>query len=259
MKTITLIGAGQVATHLGRGFATAGYSLKQVYSRNIYRAKILANVVQAEAIDDWDDLSPDADLYIVSVSDTAIAEVAEKFPFPDKLVAHTAGGVNMEVLKPTGNRYGIFYPLQTFSLTKPVDMRLVPFCIEGCDEETTKALEQVARQLSNSVHLIDSTQRHLLHIGAVFACNFTNHLYAIADELLKRDGLSFDMLRPLISETAAKAQANFPETVQTGPAFRGDDDILATHMAALTNSPEYQNLYKLLSDSVQLKRDETKL
>jgi predicted short-subunit dehydrogenase-like oxidoreductase (DUF2520 family) len=259
MKTITLIGAGRVATHLGRGFATAGYSLKQVYSRNIYRAEILAKIVQAEAIDDWDDLSPDADLYIVSVSDTAIAEVAAKFPFQNKLIAHTAGGVNMEVLKPTGNRYGIFYPLQTFSLEKPVDLRKVPFCIEGFDAETTKSLEQVALQLSNSVHLIDSNQRHLLHIGAVFACNFTNHLYAIASELLERDGLSFDMLRPLIAETAAKAQGNNPASVQTGPAMRGDTDILATHTAELAHSPAYQNLYKLLSDSVQSKRDETEL
>lgn len=256
MKTITLIGAGRVATHLGRGLATAGYTLKQVYSRDISHAEKLAKIVQAEAVNNWDDLSPDADLYIVSVSDTAIAEVASKFPFQDKLIAHTAGGVNMEVLKPTGNRYGIFYPLQTFSFEKPVDMRKVPFCIEGFDEETTKSLESVASQLSNFVHRIDSNQRHLLHIGAVFSCNFTNHLYAIASELLERDGLSFDMLRPLIAETAAKAQSNDPAKVQTGPAVRGDDDILATHIAELSHNPAYQNLYKLLSDSVQKKRDE---
>ena len=256
MKTVTIIGAGRVATHLGKGLKTAGLEINEVISKSGNSARELAELLNAKAVQDWANLSPTSDLYLVAVNDDAVAEVAQSFPFNDKLIAHTSGSVQMDVLSNASSSYGIFYPLQTFSKEKDVDLKKVPFCIEGADEVCAKSLFELAEQVSDNVSYVDSNQRKRLHLAAVFACNFSNHLYAIAEELLGEDGLSLDMLRPLLTETAEKAQTHSPKSVQTGPAVRNDEAIITNHLEQLEAHPDYRNLYNLLTKSIQDKHNE---
>lgn len=256
MKTVTLIGAGRVATHLGKGLKSAGLNIAEVISKNGASARELATLLDANPIENWEDLSPTSDLYLVAVNDDAVAEVANSFPFNDCFIAHTSGSVPMNALEQASTRFGIFYPLQTFSKEKEVDLNKVPFCIEGNTEENAQALFQLAQRVSGNVNYINSEERKRLHLAAVFACNFSNHLYAIAEELLQEQGLTLDLLRPLLIETAAKAQQHAPKDVQTGPAVRDDKAVLASHLKQLEAKSDYQKLYNLLTKSIQDKHNE---
>jgi predicted short-subunit dehydrogenase-like oxidoreductase (DUF2520 family) len=253
--TIVLIGSGQVATHLGQALFAAGYRILQVISRTLSHAEALASTLQAQASDPFDAIVV-ADVYFIAVQDDAIAQVAAQLSAPaQSLVIHTSGSTSLEVLQqPERPHYGVFYPLQTFSKQKKVDMRQVPIAVEGSDDHSLKLLHRIGQDLSEQVFTCDSAQRMKLHMAAVFACNFTNHLYALAEKLLAEEGFSLDLIRPLIEETSQKAQQFSPQTVQTGPAVRGDQKILAKHLAALQNKPAYQQLYRLLSESIQAHR-----
>ena len=251
---ITLIGSGNVATHLGAAFKNAGHKIVQVYSRDMQNAALLAYHIGAEAIDDLNNIDANTDIFIISVGDDVIADIAQQLAKYDKLIVHTSGATSLYNLTAFTDKAGVFYPLQTFSKTKEVDFRTVPLCIEGADKHIVKTLKELAQSISNNVYMVDSSQRRTLHLAAVFACNFPNYLYRVAQELLAKQNLSFDLLRPLILETAEKVQQQFPADVQTGPAIRGDQMIIVNHLQMLKNEPELEQLYRLLSQGI-IKKD----
>lgn len=247
---ITLIGSGNVATHMGAALKNAGHRIIQVYGRNNHNAALLAYHIGAEAISDLNDINPETDIFIIAVSDDAIAGLTEQLAPYDKLIVHTSGATDLYTLLAFTDHAGVFYPLQTFSKTKEVDFRSVPLCIEGADDTITQTLKELAQTISNNVHPITSAQRRTLHLAAVFACNFSNYLYYIAQDLLAKQDIQFDLLRPLILETAEKVQQQFPANVQTGPAVRRDVKTIDAHLQQLQGEPELEQLYRLLSQGI---------
>jgi predicted short-subunit dehydrogenase-like oxidoreductase (DUF2520 family) len=247
---ITIIGSGNVATHLAAAFKNAGHRIVQVYSRDMQNAALLAYHVKADPIADLAQIDPETDIFIIAVKDDAIGLVAEQLAPHQKLMVHTSGATDLYCLLAFSDNVGVFYPLQTFSKTKEVNFRTVPLCIEGADQDIAKQLKELAYGISNSVYDIDSPQRKTLHLAAVFACNFPNYLYNVAQQILAQDGLSFDLIRPLILETAEKVQNSLPATVQTGPAIRNDETTMNNHLQLLNNLPQLQQLYTLLSQGI---------
>jgi predicted short-subunit dehydrogenase-like oxidoreductase (DUF2520 family) len=247
---ITLIGSGNVATHLGAALKNAGHQIVQVYSRNAQHAALLAYHIKAEPTDDLQQITADADLFMISVSDDAIDELAAMLAVHGKPIVHTSGATALQVLLKYTDQAGVFYPLQTFSKSKEVDFRQVPMCIEAAYEDLTIELRQLAQTISNNVSLVNSAQRKVLHLAAVFACNFPNYLYHAAQQLLARHNLNFDLLRPLIAETAQKVEHQIPADVQTGPAVRGDNKTMTTHLGMLQTEPQLKEIYTVLSQAI---------
>lgn len=250
---IVLLGSGNVATHLAQALVAKGEEMVQVFSQSLRNAISLTDLVGGESIDDLTQVNNSADLYIIAVKDDAIAGIADQLKSVTGLVVHTSGTTDMTVISSKVEHAGVFYPLQTFSKAKPVFFDEIPLCIEATDETQLKVLNTLASKLSNRVYQVDGNQRKILHLAAVFACNFPNHLYALANQLLQQHQLDFEIIRPLIKETADKVMTNLPESVQTGPAIREDETTLNKHFSMLSSVPELQNIYQTLSDSIKLK------
>ena len=251
IKTISVVGSGNVAEAIALAVAECKeLQLKQIVARNPVRGRAIAEMTGAEWTADVEQAA-EADLYIISVSDRAVGEVASRLPMrDDTIVVHTAGSVEMDVL---GERArGVFYPFQTFTAGRRVDFQQVPLFVEGCDEPTTVELERVAHLLSHRVYRATSQRRREIHLTGVLACNFVNALYAMAaDRLSEREGLPFDILRPLIEQTARKAvEADHPREVQTGPAIRGDKVVTDRHCAMLSGDSRQEEIYKLLTEYI---------
>ena len=254
-ESIVLLGAGRVATHLAPALIEAGHRIVQVYSRTIDAARTLASPLGVPYTDDMDVIATDASIYIACVIDEALPTITQRLvnkvdvATPSSpLFLHTAGSVSINLWHEAGAKhYGILYPLQTFSKERAVDMRKVALFVEGSDENSLHTIEQLAHSISDKVHRADSSERALLHISAVFACNFTNAMYGIAHQLLKQGGIPFDVLLPLIDETAAKVHTLAPHEAQTGPAVRGDNEVMQYHLARLAEQPELQQLYAQIS------------
>jgi predicted short-subunit dehydrogenase-like oxidoreductase (DUF2520 family) len=248
-QKIVMIGAGNVATHLCLALKNAGCHILQVYSRDLSNAECLAPLVEAAAIDALSEVRTDADLYIISVSDSAIEEVALGMPDVGGVVVHTAGSIDMAVLD-RFPLHGVLYPFQTFTREKELDFEQVPLLVEGNVSASKRLVAEVANAISSNVQKANGEKRRTLHISAVFACNFVNHLYALADELLEKEGLDFSMLAPLIKETTQKALSMKPAHAQTGPARRGDKAVMHHHIEALNSGTFHHDIYVLLSESI---------
>jgi len=249
---VVCIGSGNVATHLASAFKASGADLLQVYSKTLANASALASVLNSQAIDNLDQLDRSADLYLLSVKDDAITSVLKQLKGLKGLVVHTAGAVSLSVFKDQGlSRYGVLYPLQTFSKNRALDFSSVPLCLEAGTAADLRILHQIAAQVSGSVYEVNSDDRKSLHLAAVFACNFSNHLYHLSATLLERNHLDFDMLKPLILETAAKVQTAKPYDVQTGPAVRGDEETMNRHLDLLQDQPSLTSIYETLSKSIK--------
>ena len=219
MLKVVVIGSGNVAQHLITVFGTSGnINLVQANARN---TAALAHLLPQEKITDDFSTLKEADIYIISVTDDAIAEVSSLLPFSGRLVVHTSGSVALEQID-SKNRRGVFYPLQTFSKNKAVNFKQVPLCLESENESDYKVLENLAQSVSDNVYNINSTQRQSLHVAAVFVSNFVNHMYSIGYDICKENNVPFDILKPLILETADKVQVLTPKEAQTGPAKRND-------------------------------------
>lgn len=251
IEKIILLGAGNVATHLGMAFQRAGYSVLQVYSRESFSAESLAGKLGCASAGRMESISQEADLYVIAVTDDAIASVAARFPHKDKLLVHTSGTSPMDVLKAGSNRIGVLYPLQTFTKEVAVDFSTVPICLESYRSADDDRLEAFARSLSKTVVWIPSDQRRILHVAAVFACNFVNHMYAMAAGILEENELGFELLRPLIGETARKVMEGDPREMQTGPARRNNKSILEEHRKMLSANPDYCKIYTFISESIR--------
>lgn len=247
---VAVIGAGNVATHLARRLSSATDVL-QIYSHRLENAVALANEIGVKnCTDDLCKVTPDADIYIISVKDDKIAEVVDLLSrINDSAVwVHTSGSTNRDIFAGKMPHNGVLYPLQTFSKSIAVDVSEVPFFIEASDNSTLELVRRVALMLSEKVYDAGSEVRKQLHLAAVFACNFSNNLWRISDEILHKSNLSIDVLKPLLKVSVEKLQHLSPEEAQTGPAARGDVHIIEKHLEML--SGENREIYRILSDSI---------
>lgn len=251
MVKVSIIGSGNVAQHLISALqksqnSGAGIELVEAFSR---KKESLASLLDPDSI--TTDLSAlkEADLYIIAVSDDAIASVSNQLPFKNRLVAHTSGSAPLDVLHDT-NRKAVFYPLQTFTKGKAVNFKTIPICLEAENPTDYQLLDKVAKSISDKVHAINSEQRKALHVAAVFVNNFTNHLYSIGNNICQENQIPFDILKPLIQETVEKIMTLSPDEAQTGPAIRNDQKTIAAHEAFLTNENQL-TIYKILTQSIQ--------
>ena len=252
MKAV-IIGSGNVATNLARALTVAGVEIIQVYSHTLGNAAALAGTIGAKATDKLGDIDDRADIYIISVKDDAIANVVESIPDNGALWVHTSGSTPIDVFHGRRKHFGVFYPMQSFSKQIETDFADVPFFIEADSDDTEHAITSVARTLSRRVFKATSEQRRRLHIAAVFACNFANHLWAIADDVLGEAGLPFDVMLPLIRTTVDKLNRLTPAESQTGPAMRRDSKIMQSHIDMLDDDKKL--IYTILSDDI-MKRHE---
>ncbi|GAB1858016.1 DUF2520 domain-containing protein [Flavobacteriaceae bacterium MHTCC 0001] len=247
MISVTLIGAGNVGTHLYKAFQKNNQVIvKQWFNRTLNSISAYKNDVNIT-----DDLSllEDADVYIISVSDGAIADLSTALPFQDRLVVHTAGSINIHDLDKK-HRRGVFYPLQSFTKTAHLEFANIPICIETLDKKDYHILKALAMALGSPVKKVNSDQRSVLHLAAVFVNNFTNQLYRVAHEIVESEATEFDLLKPLILETARKVQHMSPYVAQTGPAKRNNVKTIKKHLALLDND-EHKEIYNLLTKSIQ--------
>lgn len=247
MLKVVVIGSGNVAQHLIKAFQKSGKAeLVQAYARNSGK---LSHLLPENTITSTLDSLADADVYIISVSDNAIESVSSQLPFKDRLVVHTSGSVALEQLN-SNNRRGVFYPLQTFSKNKEVDFTKIPFCLESEQKEDYEIIEKLALSISPLTYSISSTQRQALHVAAVFVNNFTNHLYVQGGIICKENDIPFEILEPLIQETADKIRTLSPIDAQTGPARRNDTTTIQKHLDFVTD-PVQKDIYTLLTQSIQ--------
>lgn len=250
---ISLMGSGRVATHLAKVLVQS-HQIVQIYSPQYAHAKQLAEMVKAEAINQIEQIQSDIDLLIIAVSDQSIPQVIEQVTkyLPKVLIVHTSGSTDLKVLTQFHARAGVFYPLQTFSLEREIDWSTTPLFVETSIEQDLRILDELAQSLSQRVYLYSSAQRLSLHLAAVFACNLSNYCYDMAKQVTDAQHVDFSLLYPLILETAQKATKNDPRTMQTGPAMRGDQNILQMHQTMLENAQqnELKTVYTLLSEQI---------
>ena len=269
---IVLIGAGNLATHLGKALHAAGHDMVQVFSRTMQSAETLASLLDAEPLTDIAQVRDDADVYIFSVKDSALVQLVAqlcrheadglgedgavnalrkaKKGEHERVFLHTAGSMPMSVFKGMAQHYGVLYPMQTFSKQREVDFSIIPCFVEANDEFAQKQIEGLAREISGGVCQLSSEDRKYLDLSAVFACNFANHCYAISQELLEEHGIPFDVMLPLINETAAKVHEMKPKDAQTGPAVRYDENVIGKQSKLLENHPHCKKVYDSMSQSI---------
>jgi len=248
-KKIVIIGAGNVASALGGSLAKK-YTIVQVYSKTLSSAKKLAAVLKTPSTNNIKKIDVNADVYIIAVKDDTIEEIAKKLCLKDKIVIHTSGSIDSSVLKKVSTNYGVLYPLQTFSGGSKLKLN-TPFCIEASNEKVKKQLASIVNDLSGKAYYLNSAQRAKLHLAAVFANNFTNHLFAVANDITEKAHIPFDILFPLIEETVNKLKVQKPLLSQTGPAIRNDRRTLKKHSKLLKVNKQYLKLYELLTQSIQ--------
>lgn len=250
---ISLIGSGRVAFHLAQALLAQGHNIVQVYARDFNKTQKFAEKIQAKACQSLQQFQS-TELIILAVSDSAIAELVKQVHelFPETLMVHTSGSTNIEVISHVHEKAGVFYPLQTFSFERDVDWTVTPLFVEAVADVDQKLLSDLANSLSNRVYQYTSKQRLTLHLAAVFACNFSNYCFDMAKQIVDAEQVDFSLLYPLIVETAKKATENDPKQMQTGPAMRGDQNILAIHQNLLAQAErdDLKEVYQLLSDGI---------
>jgi predicted short-subunit dehydrogenase-like oxidoreductase (DUF2520 family) len=248
IKSVSVIGSGNLATHLVKVLNNHKYLINCIYSRNMQHANTLAEKVNAHPVSDISELKS-ADLIIICTTDSAIAEISNKIT-ANSLVVHTSGSTPMDVLDRHQN-FGVLYPFQTFSKFTELDFSKIPLFIEANNSQNLQILKQLSGTISDKVTELDSENRLKLHLSAVFACNFSNHMYTIAKDILQQANLSFSLLDHLILETATKTvNTGNPARCQTGPAVRGNLNILGQHQDLLADNPLWQKIYTFVSDSI---------
>jgi predicted short-subunit dehydrogenase-like oxidoreductase (DUF2520 family) len=247
---VCFIGAGNLATQLSKNLVANGISVSQIYSRTISSAQELASQLGVKYTSTITDIDKSADTYIVALKDSVIDDVLAQYDFNNKLVVHCAGSISIEVLEKHSTNIGVFYPLQTFSKVRDIEFSNIPVLIEANTKSNEDLLINLARLISNQVSILNSEKRKYLHISAVFACNFVNHFYNLSAQILNSKDIDFDVLRPLILETAEKVQTLDPATAQTGPAVRFDENVISSHLKELEGIDNYAELYKSISKSI---------
>ncbi|MGJ3234140.1 Rossmann-like and DUF2520 domain-containing protein [Marivirga sp.] len=250
---ISFIGAGNVAWHLAPALENVGHFVKEVYTPNGKSAKkLVGNLYDAVVKSDLDFSDSPSQIFILAVPDDAIKSIAEEIILPEQsLMVHTSGSKGLDVLEySSAAATGVFYPLQTFSKSKKLDFERVPFLLESENKEALKILNNLAKSLSKNIQIVSTAQRKQMHLAAVFACNFTNHMMSISEKIMNNAQLNFSLLHPLVLETIDKALKHSPQSVQTGPAKRGDLETLDKHMEMLQSDGNVQEIYRLISQNI---------
>lgn len=250
---VTIIGSGNVASWLAYAMNKSMVRVNQVYGRTLASAAQVAALCHAEPVTRLADLSPDSDCYVFSLKDDAYGEVLSAMPFPMPCAVHTAGSLPQSILEGFARHYGVMYPFQTISKTADFEHLKVPLCIEGKDAESLQLVRNLANMLSSQVNEVDGEQRAMLHVAAVFACNFSNALYDISYQLLTAAGIDWQVMLPLLQQTIDKTAVMTPKEAQTGPAVRNDQAIMEKHLQRLP-SEEMRQIYKMLSDYIVNRR-----
>lgn len=251
-ERIIIIGAGNMATQLAIALDNDHCKIVQIYNRTLSAAAALEQQLRQDVTvtDDITAICNDATLYIFSVSDSALPTIIDKIQGNNALWIHTAGSMEADIFKNKTSQYGVLYPMQTVHKTRKTDWQGVPIFIEASNDQALQRIEALASSISENVLRCDSAQRKAVHLAAVFACNFSNHMYAIAAHLLESQGLSFDVMKLLIRETELKAEQMPPLKAQTGPAIRHDENVMRKHLALLEGTPEAE-LYRLISLNIE--------
>lgn len=250
LPSLCILGCGNLGTHLVQALYHAGYPIRQLYSRTVESATALSRLVgDAPFTTDLSQLTLSADLYVCALKDSVLQEVLSKTPLKGKRIVHTAGSMPMSLLEEFTTEGGVFYPMQSFSKAKPVDFSVIPIFVEATNEEMKRLLTEMASHISKSVNSLDTEGRKQLHLAAVFASNFSNHMYAIASEQLAKLGLPFEVLLPLIDETCSKIHTLPPVEAQTGPAVRYDLNVISAQMERIDH-PLQRKIYELVSQSI---------
>jgi predicted short-subunit dehydrogenase-like oxidoreductase (DUF2520 family) len=250
---IAVLGAGNVAWHLAPALESAGHEVTEVYARDISEAiKITERLYSSEAKDDLDFSESEAEIFILAVKDLAIPEVADEVILPEgSILVHTSGPMPLDVLGYSSASYtGIFYPLQSFTIGRKIDFEDVAFLLECEDEESLQKLRALAKSLSSLNYIVKSKDRKAIHVAAVFASNFSNHMIRISEEIMRRQGLDFEMLKPLIIEQISKTLQIGAKKAQTGPAIREDYETLEEHHQFLNYNEEIAEIYRLISQDI---------
>jgi hypothetical protein len=247
---IVLIGSGNTATVLGWKLKRAGHHILQVYSQNAEHASELAGKLDTEFISASDHINHNADLYLMAISDQALMDKKNQFGFGRKLTVHTAGSVPMNALSRFTLNYGVLYPLQSLRKEIP-DVKEIPFLIDGNTNENLTLIQDLAHSLSNLVSRADDIARMKIHLSAVIVNNFSNHLYALAEEFCIKENIRFELLQPLMRESIKRLESNSPKQMQTGPAIRSDQFTIDKHLEMLDHYPSLQNLYQFISKNIQ--------
>lgn len=253
IEKVSIAGSGNVAIHIAPALVHAGVKVVNIYSRNLQHAASLAISVGATPVDQISLLDDNAQLLLVALPDKVIPEFASELKQRGNfngIVAHTSGSQPLSVLTDHFISTGVFYPLQSFSRFSQPDIKEVPFCIEASNNELAKELSELARRITGNVRFLNSQQRAIVHLAAVFACNFSNHMYALSADILEKEGIKADILQPLIRETANRVGELHPGMMQTGPAVRGDFQTIDSHLKLLEKFPELTPVYLLISKSI---------
>lgn len=248
---MSVLGAGNVATHLARHFHAAGQRIDCIWSRNLQHARELARATDAAATSELGEVPGDSDFYLLAVPDSAIVSVARQLKEASGIGMHAAGAVPLGVLGPLFGRSGVIYPLQSISRDRNVSFSRVPILVEGSDQETRAHVRSLAESISGKVLDMDSDQRLVVHLAAVFANNFTNHMVAVARDILEEQGLDLTLLDPLLEETWDKIRSMGAHEAQTGPALRGDRETMEKHLQLLKDDPGWQKIYTFVSHNIQ--------
>ena len=247
---ICFIGAGNLATQLSAALHKCGHSIIQVYSKTKESASALANKLNCDYTTSTQEISTKADMYIVALKDSVLNEVLSEINFQNKLLVHCSGSLPISVLNTYSKNTGVFYPLQTFSKSREVNFKKIPVFVEANSDSNQTVLLEMGRLISENVSFLDSEKRKALHIAAVWACNFVNHMYTMAAEFLETKDIPFEVLQPLITETASKVMEMQPKEAQTGPAVRFDENIIYAHLEQFKEFPGHHKLYNSISKSI---------
>jgi predicted short-subunit dehydrogenase-like oxidoreductase (DUF2520 family) len=247
---VTVIGCGNVGTHFCKSFLQERVKIVQVINRTEFWAKKIAQEVKADFSIEYNSIPENTDYIVICVKDKEIENVIDNIPIGNYTVIHTSGTVSLEVFKNKFKKFGVVYPLQTFTKEKSLKLKTVPFFIESNSKENLQNLKKFALAYSANIWEADSAKRKKIHLAAVFSCNFVNHLLVLSKEILKTEEIPLEILHPLIKETIEKALLFGPEKVQTGPAVRGDDQTMKLHLELLADKKDIQTLYKLISQSI---------
>jgi predicted short-subunit dehydrogenase-like oxidoreductase (DUF2520 family) len=246
---VTFIGAGNLATHLAKEFVKRGHIVRQIFSRNLENAELLAKGVAASPTDSLQQIDNQSDIYIIALKDDIMPTLSNHLNLQDKICVHTSGSVPMEALNGLSSRIGVFYPLQQFNKSIPIDIKKIPLLIEASDKNTLEQLHLLGKTFSERVEICDSETRFKVHLTAVMTNNFVHHLVAKSKDFADLSGFNFDLLHPLLEETFAKIKQGKLKSTQTGPARRKDFNVIDKHLDTL-HDPQLKQIYQTITDSI---------
>ncbi len=250
IKTITIVGTGNVAWHLGQAFTSAGIKVLHIAGRDVEKAQQLSENFKSSSFGDLNTDMPETDVFLLAVKDDVIRTIAEKVYKPGRILVHCAGAIGADILHMPDNHYGVIWPMQTLIKQNAIDLKETLVAVSASSPELQDALKNLVSKITNRVIKVNDAQRAIMHLSAVWINNYTNHMYDIAYHLLKENDLPMELFFPMMDEHLSKLKTMNPDLLQTGPAIRGDMATLSKHKTMLEKHPDWQQLYDTLSKSI---------